>query len=127
VDPGARLDLWLWAARFFKTRRLAADAIEGGKADVRGARAKPGKAVHPGDEIRIRIGPYEHVVTVRALSERRGPASEAVKLYEEDPASRERRLRLAEQHKLAAQSFAFGEGKPSKKERRELERLKRKR
>ena len=91
---------------------------------MRDARAKPGKAVHVGDTIRIRLGPYEHVVTVNALSERRGPAKEAVLLYEEDAAAKQRRLALAEQHKLAAQSFAFGEGKPSKKERRETRRFK---
>ncbi len=124
MEGTARLDLWLWAARFFKTRRLAAEAIAGGKIEVRGAHAKPSKAVHVGDEIRIRLGPFEHVVTVRGLSERRGPTSEAVKLYEEDAAAKERRLRLAEQHRLAAQSFAFGEGKPSKKERRALHKLK---
>ena len=126
MDGTARLDLWLWAARFYKTRRLAVEAIEGGKIEVRGAHAKPSKAIHVGDQVRIRLGPYEHVVTVRGLSERRGPASAAVLLYEEDSAMKERRLRLAEQHKLAAQSFAYGEGKPSKKERRALHRLKRK-
>lgn len=119
-----RLDLWLWAARFFKTRRLAVEAVEGGKVDMKGAHAKPSKAVHVGDEIRIRIGPYEHLVIVKGLSERRGPAKLAVTLYEEDPAGQERRMRLAEQHRIAAQSFSHGEGKPSKKERRELHRLK---
>ncbi len=126
MDGTARLDLWLWAARFFKTRRLAVEAIEGGRIEVRGAHAKPSKAIHVGDQIRIRLGPYEHLVAVRGLSERRGPASAAVLLYEEDPATKERRLHLAEQHRLAGQSFAYGEGKPSKKERRALHRLKRK-
>ncbi len=124
MDETARLDLWLWAARFYKTRRLAVEAIEGGKVEVRGARAKPSKAVRVGDEIRLRHGPFEHLVTVRDLSERRGSAAVAAKLYEEDPQAKERRLRLAEQHRLAAQSFAYGEGKPSKKERRALQRLK---
>src|SRR3990172_1216041 len=120
MEAGERLDKWLWAARFFKTRALATRAVESGKVEVRDARAKPGKAVHVGDTIRIRLGPYEHVVTVNALSERRGPAKEAVLLYEEDAAAKQRRLALAEQHKLAAQSFAFGEGKPSKQERRDI-------
>lgn len=124
MDETARLDLWLWAARYFRTRRLAVKAIEGGRIEVRGAKPKASKAVRVGDEIRIRHGPFEHVVTVRALSERRGPAAEAAKLYDEDPLAKQRRLRLAEQHRLAAQSFAFGEGKPSKKERRALQRLK---
>lgn len=123
MPAAARLDLWLWAARYFKTRALAVEAIKGGKVELTGATAKPGKVVHVGDVIRIRLGPYEHVVTVKGLSERRGPASTAVLLYEEDPAARARRLALAEQHKLAAQSFAFGEGKPSKKERRDLRRF----
>ena len=123
MDDSLRVDKWLWAARFFKTRALAADAIEGGKVDVNDARAKPAKVVRPGDAVRIRLGPFEHLVTVRGLSARRGPASQAVLLYEEDPAGKARRLKLAEAHKLAAQSFAHGEGKPSKKERRDISRL----
>ena len=119
-----RVDKWLWAARFFKTRGLAADAIEGGKVEVNGARAKPSKVVRPGDTVSVRLGPFEHLVTVRGLSGRRGPAAEAALLFEEDPAGKARRLRLAESHKLAAQSFAYGEGKPSKKERRDITRLK---
>lgn len=120
-----RVDKWLWTARFFKTRALAAAAIEGGKVEVNGERAKRARAVRPGDVIRIRLGPYEHIVTVRALSARRGPAAEAMALYQEDPAPRARRERLAEQHRLARQSFAYGEGKPTKRERREIRRLKR--
>lgn len=122
-DP-VRLDKWLWAARFFKTRALAAQAIAGGKVSVNGARAKHARTVRPGDQIRLRMGPYEHRLEVHTLSERRGPAREAVLLYEEDPAGKAQRLRLAEQHSLARQSFSFGEGKPSKKERREISRLK---
>jgi ribosome-associated heat shock protein Hsp15 len=118
-----RIDKWLWAARFFKTRGLAADAVDGGKVDVNGAKAKPAKVVKPGDVVRVRLGPYEHVVNVRGLSERRGPASQAVLLYEEDAAAKARRLQLAEAHKLAQQSFSFGEGKPSKKERRDIRRI----
>lgn len=119
----ARLDLWLWAARFFKTRALAVRAIEGGKVDVRGGHAKPARPLHVGDIVAIRIGPYEHVVTVTALSTRRGPAKEAALLYSEDEAAKARRLALAEQHRLAAQSFAYGEGKPSRKERQALRRV----
>jgi len=118
-----RLDKWLWAARFFKTRVLAAEAVAGGRIEVGGHRVKPGRDVKIGDVVRVRIGPYVHVVTVRALSGRRGPAAEAAKLYEEDPASRAERERLREQHRLAAQAFAYGEGKPTKKERRALEEL----
>jgi ribosome-associated heat shock protein Hsp15 len=119
-----RLDKWLWAARFFKTRALASDAIEGGKIDLNGEKPKRGKPVRPGDRIRIRLGPYEHLVTVVALSERRGPASVAANLYQEDPESRTRREHLAEQLRLAPATFAFGEGKPGKKERRESRKLK---
>ena len=118
-----RLDKWLWAARFFKTRALAAEAVAGGRVEVGGHRAKPGRDLGLGDVVRVRIGPYVHAVTVRALSARRGPAAEAAKLYEEDPASRAERTRLAEQHRLAAHAFAYGEGKPTKRERRALEEL----
>jgi len=120
-----RLDKWLWAARFFKTRGLAAEAIAGGRVQVNGARARHAKTVRPGDGIRVRVGPYEHLLTVRALSERRGPAAEAARLYEEDAEGKAQRLRLAEQHRLAAHAFTYGEGKPSKKDRRELLRFKR--
>jgi ribosome-associated heat shock protein Hsp15 len=124
TDDPVRIDKWLWAARFFKTRGLAVDAIEGGKVDINGAKAKPSKIVRPGDEVRVRLGPFEHLVTVRALAARRGPASEAALLYEEDVAGKARRLKLVEAHKLAAQAFSHGEGKPSKKERRDIRRLK---
>jgi ribosome-associated heat shock protein Hsp15 len=124
TDDSVRIDKWLWAARFFKTRGLAAGAIDGGKVEVNGARAKPARNVRPGDVVRIRLGPFEHLVTVRALSARRGPASEAVLLYEEDASAKVQRLKLAEAHKLAQQSFAHGEGRPSKKERRDINRLK---
>jgi ribosome-associated heat shock protein Hsp15 len=119
-----RLDKWLWAARFFKTRALATEAIGGGRVEVNGEKAKRAKAVMPGDRIRLRQGPYEHILEVRAVSERRGSAALAATLYEEDAAAKQRRLRLAEQHRLAAAAFAHGEGKPSKKERRELRKLK---
>jgi ribosome-associated heat shock protein Hsp15 len=118
-----RLDKWLWAARFYKTRALAVDAIDGGKVDVNGEGAKRAKAIRPGDRVRVRLGPYEHLVTVVTLSERRGPASEAAKLYEEDTAARARRLELAQAHKIAAQAFAHGEGKPSRREREATRRL----
>ncbi len=93
--------------------------------EVNGARAKPAKTVQAGDVVRLRLGPFEHLLTVRALGARRGTAAAAAALYLEDPAGKARREQLAEQHRLAQQSFAFGEGKPSKKERREIERLKR--
>ncbi|HEU4787257.1 MAG TPA: RNA-binding S4 domain-containing protein [Gemmatimonadaceae bacterium] len=119
-----RLDKWLWAARFFKTRSLATEAVAGGKVEVNGERAKPAKAIKPGDEVRIRLGPYEHTLMVRALSERRGPASVAQTLYDETAASREGRERLAAQLKLAPAAFVYEEkGRPTKKDRRELSRF----
>lgn len=119
-----RLDKWLWAARFFKTRSLATEAVAGGKVEVNGERAKPAKAIKPGDEVRVRLGPYEHTLMVRALSERRGPASVAQTLYEETAASRDARDRLAAQLKLAPAAFVYEEkGRPTKKDRRELSRF----
>ena len=121
----ARLDRWLWAARFFKTRALAAAAIAGGRVHVNGAKVKRARALRVGDQVRVRLGPYEHVLTVRALSVHRGPAAVAATLYEEEPAAKARRVLLAEQHRLATVSFTRGEGKPSKKQRRDLLRFKR--
>jgi len=119
-----RLDKWLWAARFYKTRSLATEAVDGGKVEVNGDRAKPAKAIKPGDEIRLRLGPYEHIVIVRALAERRGPASLAQGLYDETQASRDARERLASQLKMAPPAFVYEEkGRPTKKDRRDLARL----
>jgi len=118
-----RVDKWLWAARFFKTRALATEAVAAGRVEVGGHRVKPGRDVRVGEVVRVRQGPYLHLVTVQGLSGRRGPAAEAAKLYAEDPASRSERERLMEAHRLAAHAFAHGEGKPSKKERRALDRL----
>jgi ribosome-associated heat shock protein Hsp15 len=118
-----RLDRWLWAARFFKTRALAAAAVAGGKVHVNGTRAKPAKQLQVGDAVRVRIGPYEWLVTVRELSERRGPPRVAQALYEESGEGRATRERLAEQHKIAPAPAYTGKGRPTKKERRELRRL----
>ena len=118
-----RLDKWLWAARFFKTRALAAEAVEGGKVELNGENPKRAKQVRPGDRVRIRLGPYEHLLVVKAVAERRGPASVAATLYDEDPESKRQRELLAEQHRLAPPAFDFGEGKPSKKQRREIRRF----
>jgi ribosome-associated heat shock protein Hsp15 len=121
-----RVDKWLWAARFFKTRSLAADAIGGGKVLVAGERVKPARLLQVGDEVRVRLGAFEHVVVVRAVSERRGPATVAATLYEETEASRAAREKLAEQLRLAPAGFEFDEkGRPTKRDRREIERLRR--
>ena len=119
-----RLDKWLWAARFFKTRSLAADAIEGGKVELNSERVKRAKSVQVGDEVSVRLGPYEHVVLVRAVSERRGPASVAQTLYEETEESRTAREKLAAQLKMAPATFVYEDrGRPTKKDRRELSRF----
>ena len=116
-----RLDKWLWAARFFKTRSLAAEAIGGGKISVNGDRPKAAKLLQLGDEVSIRLGPYEHVVQVRGLSERRGPATVAVTLYEETAASLAARTKLADQLRMAPAAFVFEEkGRPTKKDRRDI-------
>lgn len=119
-----RLDKWLWAARFFKTRALAAEAIDGGKVEINGDRAKRSRRVHPGDQLRIQLGPYQHLVTVTGLSNRRGPASVAATLYEENLKSREAREDLALRMKAAQTAFQYDKGKPNKKERRTILRLK---
>jgi ribosome-associated heat shock protein Hsp15 len=123
-DGRVRLDKWLWAARFFKTRALAAEAVEGGKVQVNGDRPKRARPLQVGDEIRVRLGPYEHTLTVRALSAHRGPASEAAGLYEETAASRTAREALAIQLKSLHAVFGPDKGRPSKKDRRDIQRLK---
>jgi ribosome-associated heat shock protein Hsp15 len=123
-DDRIRLDKWLWAARFFKTRSLAAEAIGGGKITVNGERAKPAKPVKLGDEIRVQLGQFQHVVMVRGLLERRGPASVAQTLYEETEESRAARARLAEQLRMAPSGLVYEEkGRPTKRDRREISRF----
>ncbi len=124
-QDGVRLDQWLWAARFFKTRTLAAEAIDGGKVSLNGERAKRAKGVKPGDEVRVRHGAFEHVVHVTAVSPRRGSAAIAAGLYEETAASKAARETRALQMKASGPAFAWDEGTPSKKDRRALGRLKR--
>ena len=119
-----RLDKWLWAARFFKTRALAAEAVAGGKVEVNGDRPKRARPLQVGDELRIRLGTYEHIVTVRALSDRRGPATQAAGLYQETEASRSAREARALQLKSLHSLFGPEKGRPTKKDRREIERLK---
>ena len=120
-----RLDKWLWAARFFKTRALAVTAIETGKVEVNGERAKRAKQLQIGDELQIRLGPYHYVVTVRAVSERRGPAAVAAQLYSESEEARKAREAMQVQVKAAQSVPGYDRGRPTKKDRREIERLKR--
>lgn len=120
-----RVDKWLWAARFFKTRSQASEAVDGGHVEVNGERAKPAKQIRLGDELRIRIHQYTYVVRVRGLIERRGPASVAQTMYEESADSRAERERLAEQRRLApAPAYEEG-GRPTKRDRRDMSRVKR--
>src|SRR3954467_13334416 len=87
LGESVRLDKWLWAARFFKTRSLATEAVNGGKVELNGLRPKPSKDVKVGDTVRVRLGPFVHAVTIRALSDRRGPAAAAALLFEESAES----------------------------------------
>ena len=115
-----RLDKWLWAARFFKTRTLAVEAITGGRVSVNEDRAKPAKEVKVGDKVAIRRPPFEHVVVVKALSDKRGSATVAAALFEETEESRARRaVLLAEMKSLPQPRF---KGRPTKKTRRDYER-----
>ena len=125
-DQKVRLDKWLWAARFYKTRSAATEAVIGGKIEVNGDAAKPARPVGWGDTIRIRVAPYEHIVVVTGVAERRGSAVVAAGLYAETDASRAARER---QHELLriAPGFEFESGKPSKKERRAFEKIRGKR
>ena len=121
----ARIDRWLWCARFFKSRALASRAVAGGKVHVNGERVKPSRAIVPGDRLSITRGAQALEVLVRALPERRGPASEASASYEETPASVAKREQLREQHALAAAFAPRPEARPHKRERRLLLKLRR--
>lgn len=119
----ARIDKWLWAARFFKTRGLARQAVEGGKVRLNGERVKPAKDLKPGDGLSIRIAELEWVITVKALCERRGPAEQARQLYEETEESQARRQQRMAERKLLAPLPAPIKGRPTKRDRRRMERL----
>lgn len=126
MEPAAdrlRIDKWLWAARFFKTRSLAAQAVEGGRVRLNGARVKPAKDVKPGDEVVVHIGELEWVVVVRALSARRGPADQARKLYDEREASRARREAILEARRHEFEPGFGLRGRPTKRDRRMLRKV----
>ena len=121
-----RIDKWLWAARFYKTRGLATEAVLGGHIHLNGQRVKPAKDVHVGDSLQIRIGTSEWTVDVRGLSDKRGPAKVAVELYEETPESRAARERQALQRKLAPPPLGADLGaRPTKQARRRLDEFRR--
>jgi ribosome-associated heat shock protein Hsp15 len=118
-----RIDKWLWAARFFKTRALASRACELGRIESNGQQAKPSREVRIGDLLRVKNDSGEFQVEVLALSEMRGPAAVAQTLYRETEASRELRMKLAEERKAMPHFEPLREGKPSKRDRREFDRL----
>ena len=117
-----RIDKWLWAARFYKTRTLAADAVKGGRVELGGARVKASKEVAAGDELRITIGQTRRTVIVRGVSEQRGPATVAQTLYEETPESVAAREAAAEQRRLMSPPPGADLGmRPTKRDRRRLD------
>jgi ribosome-associated heat shock protein Hsp15 len=120
---GVRIDKWLWAARFFKTRSLAARGCELGRIEANGQAVKPAREVRVGDLLLIKNPSGEFQVEVVGLSEMRGPAPVAQKLYRETEQSRELRLKLAEERKMMPRIESTREGKPSKRDRREIARL----
>ena len=123
MDDEIRLDKWLWAARFFKTRSLAADAINGGKVEIDDARAKPSRVVRLGDRLKIRRGPMESTIVVKQIARLRGPASQAQLLYEESDESIRKRAAVAAQMKLERPPEFDAPGRPSKKHRRDMEKF----
>ena len=123
VRSSVRIDKWLWAARFFKTRALAARACDLGRILSNGNEAKPSREVHAGDRLHIRTEAGDFHVEVRSLSEIRGPASVAQTLYHETDESRELRQKLAEERRAAMQQGLIRDGKPSRRDRQELNRV----
>lgn len=124
-DDQYRLDKWLWHTRFFKTRSLASTAVTGGKVKVAGERVKPAHRVRIGERLSVSSGEHLVEIDVLKLPTRRGPAPEAQACYVETPASRERTVRTREQQRLAAITRPRPDAKPDKRERRQLDRLRR--
>jgi ribosome-associated heat shock protein Hsp15 len=121
--PEVRIDKWLWAARFFKTRAMAARACELGRIECNGQKAKPAREVRVGDHLQVRNDSGEFQLKVLVLSHMRGPAAAARTLYLETEASQQLRLRLAEERKAALHFEGPPEGRPSKRDRRRFDRL----
>ena len=120
---GMRLDKWLWAARFYKTRSLATDEIGKGRISVNGQVAKASRELHLGDTVGVRQGPVARTVVVKGLSQLRGPAPVAQALFEETPDSLAARTQAAEARRLAAEpALSIEQGRPTKRDRREIER-----
>ncbi len=124
ISDGVRLDKWLWAARFYKTRALAREMIEGGKVHYNGQRSKPSKLVESGAELTLRQGNDERTVIINEISDQRRPASEAQLMYSETAASVEKREKTALARKLNALTMPHPDRRPDKKERRDLMKFK---
>jgi ribosome-associated heat shock protein Hsp15 len=120
-SEAVRIDKWLWAARFFKTRSQATEAVQGGRVHLEGARIKPSRDVHVGDRLDITVGESTVTVVVRAIGERRGSATAAALLFDETPESRQKREREREQRRLAPAPGADLHGRPTGRDRRRLE------
>jgi ribosome-associated heat shock protein Hsp15 len=120
-----RLDKWLWAARFFKTRKLATDAINGGKIHLNNQRTKPGKEIKVGSTLDIVKEPYRWEIEVLSLNKQRRPAAEALLMYEESPQSREKRLSEIALQKEKREHFTTRDERPTKKQRRQIHQFKR--
>jgi ribosome-associated heat shock protein Hsp15 len=127
INEPVRIDKWLWAARFFKTRTLAAEAVAGGKVEVNGDRPKPSRIVRVGDTITIRRGLYEWTIVVKDIARLRGPTSQAQKLYQETDESVRKRDAAIAQLKLERSPEFDAPGRPSKKDRRAMQRFTKKR
>ena len=119
-ESGARIDRWLWMARLYKSRSLAAGAVAGGRVRLNGARVKPARTLAPGDRLTLSLGGRDVDLDVRGLPQRRGPAPEARLAYEETPESVARGVQFNAQHRLAAMTVPRPEGRPDKKARRDL-------
>ena len=116
-----RIDKWLWAARFYKTRSLAQQAIAAGRVKLNDARVKPSHELKPGDALALRVGDFEWQITVRALSDKRGPADVARQLYQESEASRAERERRHDLRRWGAEPASALKGRPTKRDRRRIE------
>ncbi|MGD9570275.1 MAG: RNA-binding S4 domain-containing protein [Thermoleophilia bacterium] len=121
ADGKVRIDKWLWAARFYKTRSLATEAVAGGRVHVEGQRVKPARDVRLGEEVRVTVGETTITVIVRDLADKRGPASQAALLYDETEDSRERRERARDLRRMAPPPGADLRGRPGKRDRRRIE------
>jgi ribosome-associated heat shock protein Hsp15 len=125
-DGALRLDKWLWAARFFKTRQLAVEAINGGKVQVNGLRTKPGKTVQAGTRLLIHKGSLEWDLVIKAVCKQRRPASEAILLYEESEDSHLRRQELIQKRRESGDNAPGAQTRPNKRDRRMIQRFTRK-